>query len=503
MQSQIGQVSTGQTTTPLLPAAGKDGGTPPKNDAKAKDTFQMVLAGTYPPARKPQDVAAETVEDFADPEIDTETQDDLGLLSADQDASDEPMQYVDVAASDSQSDLDEPASEDLDADPVSANATSNAETETADTPEAIAPGNEKRAVERPNTPEAPAATPSNASVPAWFTTARSDTVDSRPGRDKPLANPNAKQAVADVAKLVTSPRSAVATTPVVNQNVGDVEAPADISPKGASENSSRTVPLVAAAQQNKQMPAASNPAGTPVIPLAPGQVAKTETEPRHVVDRKEARENPGVTHSPQTAKPPSGPTPVAAAVPAAATPFVSGRGEGSDGKTSIRWMSELGVTSEVAATELQTPARVQQTALLQQPDLPRNIAAQIAQAMQHGRAERPMELVLSPAELGRVRISMQASEGGMTVQVIADRPETLDLMRRHIDVLAQEFHDIGFGSASFAFGHGAADSESGDGGSATENAHQTTADTEDDTDIKEPVTRSRLNLHSDRVDIRL
>ncbi len=40
------------------------------------------------------------------------------------------------------------------------------------------------------------------------------------------------------------------------------------------------------------------------------------------------------------------------------------------------------------------------------------------------------------------------------LRYIADRPETLELMRRHIDILAQEFRDIGYGSAEFSFGQG-------------------------------------------------
>lgn len=39
----------------------------------------------------------------------------------------------------------------------------------------------------------------------------------------------------------------------------------------------------------------------------------------------------------------------------------------------------------------------------------------------------------------------------MAVSVNVERPETLDLMRRHIDVLAQEMKDIGYGEVSFSF----------------------------------------------------
>ena len=35
--------------------------------------------------------------------------------------------------------------------------------------------------------------------------------------------------------------------------------------------------------------------------------------------------------------------------------------------------------------------------------------------------------------------------------LLAERPETLDLMRRHIDQLIQEFHALGFGDVRFSF----------------------------------------------------
>ena len=76
---------------------------------------------------------------------------------------------------------------------------------------------------------------------------------------------------------------------------------------------------------------------------------------------------------------------------------------------------------------------------------------QIAFAIQ-GSAERSVELALSPAELGKVRITLTPGETGMNVAIFADRPETLDLMRRHSDQLAQEFTEIGYQSAEFTFG---------------------------------------------------
>ncbi len=66
--------------------------------------------------------------------------------------------------------------------------------------------------------------------------------------------------------------------------------------------------------------------------------------------------------------------------------------------------------------------------------------------------DRPVEVTLSPEELGRVRMSLTTHDGALTMNVVADRPETLDLLRRNIDQLAQDFRDLGFRDLSFSFG---------------------------------------------------
>lgn len=91
----------------------------------------------------------------------------------------------------------------------------------------------------------------------------------------------------------------------------------------------------------------------------------------------------------------------------------------------------------------------------------RQVAIQISEAVLRG-ADRPIDLTLNPAELGRVRISLSAVDGSMMVSVLAERPETLELMRRNIDMLAQEFRDIGYEGTGFSFAQGAGDGPGGD-----------------------------------------
>jgi len=134
-------------------------------------------------------------------------------------------------------------------------------------------------------------------------------------------------------------------------------------------------------------------------------------------------------------------------------------------------------------------------------DLPRHVAAQLAEAAQRsGSADRPIELTLNPAELGRVRISMTPGDGTIVVTVLAERGETLDLMRRHADQLAQDFHDLGYGSAEFAFGQNSDGQGRAQGGAADGPGGGVVPS---DTTASSDAAPRPIHLNADRVDIRL
>lgn len=85
------------------------------------------------------------------------------------------------------------------------------------------------------------------------------------------------------------------------------------------------------------------------------------------------------------------------------------------------------------------------------PDTLRSAAAQTVEVfLRH--PGKSVEIALNPEELGRVRMSLLTSETGISVSITSDRPETLDLLRRHIDQLAQEFQNLGYENAAFHFG---------------------------------------------------
>lgn len=84
------------------------------------------------------------------------------------------------------------------------------------------------------------------------------------------------------------------------------------------------------------------------------------------------------------------------------------------------------------------------------PSLPAHVSQQIVSALSRGGDGR-IDLVLSPEELGRVRLSLAPGDNGITVHISTDRPETLALIRRHVDLLAQDFRAIGYHSVDFGF----------------------------------------------------
>ena len=59
---------------------------------------------------------------------------------------------------------------------------------------------------------------------------------------------------------------------------------------------------------------------------------------------------------------------------------------------------------------------------------------------------------LAPEELGRVRVEMTATGDRMQIHLAVERPESLDLLRRHGEQLLQEFRQAGIVGGSLTFG---------------------------------------------------
>ncbi len=86
-------------------------------------------------------------------------------------------------------------------------------------------------------------------------------------------------------------------------------------------------------------------------------------------------------------------------------------------------------------------------------DLSAHVLRQVQQNLSR-LADGSTEIRLSPEELGQVRLQLVSSEGGLVVHIQADRSETLDLMRRHVDQLARDLAAAGHDASDFTFHQG-------------------------------------------------
>lgn len=136
-------------------------------------------------------------------------------------------------------------------------------------------------------------------------------------------------------------------------------------------------------------------------------------------------------------------------------------------------------------------------------DVAPNVARQLVEVMAQA-AHRPVEIALAPAELGRVRMSVATEDGKITVSILAERPDTLELMRRHIDQLGQTFRNMGYEQISFSFGQGAQGGDQTRGGASNGTSGQTLSMTQSGDDAQpETDTIQPDRTGATGVDIRL
>lgn len=230
-----------------------------------------------------------------------------------------------------------------------------------------------------------------------------------------------------------------------------------------------------------------------------------ETSPRFP-DR-EARLMPESENKPNSSRTPDGDDPNSpAAVRASTSQMAATSGVPSSApvvaaelsKTTDEAMRE--VPEPLAAAGTVTTEVVRHTAAsdLPQPGLARSAANQIADALRFSK-DRVVELRLSPEELGRVKVTMVAGEAGLSTHVLTERPETLELLRRHADMLAAELLDAGYSGLEFSFGR-EGQHESGPDGERPESSLLP----EDERRLDTQVNSTRLHRHTtEGIDLRL
>ena len=74
--------------------------------------------------------------------------------------------------------------------------------------------------------------------------------------------------------------------------------------------------------------------------------------------------------------------------------------------------------------------------------LARHVSQQLLDAVRSA-PERVVEITLKPEELGRVKMGISIGEGTISVSLVAERSETAELLRRHLEILNQEFKSLG------------------------------------------------------------
>jgi flagellar hook-length control protein FliK len=84
---------------------------------------------------------------------------------------------------------------------------------------------------------------------------------------------------------------------------------------------------------------------------------------------------------------------------------------------------------------------------------PQHVAGQITLAIAAA-SEGSVEIRLDPPELGRVQIRLDPTDNGVRAVVMAERPETQDLLRRHSETLARDLTEAGYSSVSLDFSAG-------------------------------------------------
>lgn len=220
--------------------------------------------------------------------------------------------------------------------------------------------------------------------------------------------------------------------PVVPKNDAFVTSQPPAAPEVTAINATQQ-PAVFAAATSQSMPLHANPKA------AMPEVTQTQTPPKATTV--ETNKTKAAQKSPTpTVELPKSP-------PLAGTPETNG-GDAVD----------LLITPEFAALEARsfdTAPLVRHDSTLNRPEVMRHVAQQLTDVARQ-MPDRPVELALNPEELGRLRLTFTTTDAGLHVAVIAERGETMDLLRRHIESLAQDFRELGYRDVKFDFsGNGA------------------------------------------------
>ncbi|MEM0988338.1 MAG: flagellar hook-length control protein FliK [Pseudomonadota bacterium] len=140
-----------------------------------------------------------------------------------------------------------------------------------------------------------------------------------------------------------------------------------------------------------------------------------------------------------------------------------------DGKTTsfVQSTAEGGYQASTLATARTTqPTPVLPTTMpieMQAATVERQIAPQIVAAAGTRANGGVVEVLLDPPELGRLEITIELNEQHLRATISAERQATGDLLRRHLDLLSQQFAEAGFGQVDLGMSAFSDQQAEGDG----------------------------------------
>ena len=271
--------------------------------------------------------------------------------------------------------------------------------------------------------------------------AEADPAKGRKGVQTPDAAPNAAKGPATLT-LAPSPVPAAGKHP-------SPEHPSGPPPEIVAASASMPRPIPTRAVMSGQgavgtgVHLAAGPTGTPVEPVGPAPAAGIPAGSAHQRRRPVKDETPAPATPPGAAT--NGPPIPESPVPAEPRPL---------------WLSETGAIA--APDPLAVPtlsAHTGQTLTAPTGPLPSVPVAQLAPlavAIATDPGSGAVEVALSPDELGRLHMLISTEGDSLRIAMTVERPDTLDLLRRHSEQLLADLRQAGFGGATLSFGQGSA-----------------------------------------------
>lgn len=286
--------------------------------------------------------------------------------------------------------------------------------------------------DRPDTP--PVAATANVAPPVQSATPTvvTDTIPTKPAAPLPTANaPELPQGIRlDVR--ANARETPVGTPHPVAEPIEQIQAP--LPPRSDAHTAivpPQAQPMAPPLQQ--QIPVPSPTSAEPAMRVE--QQPEPAVAPETVAPKTEIAPQVPVA-GPQ----PSAPAPTAPPVAMAEAPPVSQIAPVDAPRTAVADIATVAKPAEV----------------LPQTPIGPSIVAQVSNAISAGQSDQ-IELTLQPEELGKVRLTLSPSETSISVNINAERGDTADLIRRHLDQLSQDLRQQGYRDVRFDFGQGGGD----------------------------------------------